>query len=692
MSKTYKSLYSRFLVLIKKLNQPPWIILMTCMLAYGIMIPWLGLYSDDWILLSRFQKMGSAGLTGYFSTNRPFWGLIWQVTLPLLGKTPWLWHLFGLFWHWTAAVSLWWLVRLIWPKQKRLALWAGLLFAVYPGFALQPISITVGHMFIVYTAFFLSGCFLIMAQQQPKRFWLFTMLAMFTSIINLFSMEYFLLMHLLQPVMLWFFFTQKGSNFRQRLILTIKAWWPYFFLFIGDLIWRTVFFKYQTNNYNYLFLDRLKLGTIPALVYLVKTMVRDWWNTTVIAWVNVFKYPFTLHVNKASMIFLGISIATAILLFLSIYWLSTRYKDDPKENQDTWQIMALGCLALVIAGGPFWLTEIQVGLTSFASRFTLPFIFGAILIFTSLVRTIRVPDWVKSGFLAIIIGFSIGFQFQTSNDFRREWIVQKNIFWQLAWRIPNLKSNTIIFMSEMPGTHHNSYMSMSAIFDWNFQPKPSPGMDYAVYYPADMARNGKLILLADRAIKVDHLGAKFNGNTSRNITIQFSKDNVLISSCAHVMSPLIDGDNPFLSIEEKTVTRYSNLDLISATNVMQTAQLIPEIFGKEPAPNRCYYFEKADLAYQLHDWQLAVDLYKQSFHSGGYHWQDTELIPFIGSFAHLEDWDQAYSLTRSMSEAAYYPLSSTICKLWNLIAEDTLDSPKKQQTLQTIYTEFKCQN
>jgi hypothetical protein len=183
----------------------------------------------------------------------------------------------------------------------------------------------------LHVLFFLSACFLIRAQQQPKRFWLFTALAMLMATINLFCMEYFLLMHLLQPVMLWPFFQQKNTNFRQRLILTIKAWWPYFVLFIGDLVWRTVFFQYQTHNYQYLFLNRLKHDTIPALIYLLKTMLTDWWNTTVIAWVKVFKYPFSIHGDNIDLIYLGITIAAILLFLISIYWLSRQSEDDPKD-------------------------------------------------------------------------------------------------------------------------------------------------------------------------------------------------------------------------------------------------------------------------------------------------------------------------------------------------------------------------
>src|SRR3989304_10257861 len=88
----------RFRSLVKKINQPPWLILIACILAYGIMIPWLGLYSDDWIYLTSFHKFGTEGLTRYFSTNRPVWGFIYQSNLPILGITPCHWHLFGFFW------------------------------------------------------------------------------------------------------------------------------------------------------------------------------------------------------------------------------------------------------------------------------------------------------------------------------------------------------------------------------------------------------------------------------------------------------------------------------------------------------------------------------------------------------------------------------------------------------------------
>src|SRR3990172_719870 len=682
----------RFRSLVKKINQPPWLILIACILAYGIMIPWLGLYSDDWIYLTSFHKFGTEGLTRYFSTNRPVWGLIYQLTLPILGITPWHWHLFGFFWHSAASLSLWWLLTLIWPKQKQVALWAGLLFAVYPGFVLQPISITFGHIFLVYTAFLLSASFLILAYQRPKNFWLFTFFALFTSAINLLCMEYFLLLHLLQPIVLWYVFQEQISDFRKRLKLVIKAWWPYFLLFLGNLIWRTVFFKYQTNNYQYLFFDRIKNGVGPALIYLVKTMLKDWWNTSIGAWINAFRLPFDLPGSNFDFVYLVISFCAVVFFFYFIYKFSRNLQSEFAEKRDLLQMLALGAMALIIAGGPFWLTELDVSQIGFRSRFSLPFIFGVVLVIGSLLQLLRKPRWLVSLVLALMIGLSIGYQLQIQNGFRREWIVQKNLLWQLAWRIPDLELGTAIFMTEMPASHHITQTILSSMVDWNFHPvSSSQQMDYAVYYPRELLNNLGVSLQSSEYFQYDHLGAVFNGNINQNITIQYSKDDTLLLSCAHVMSPIVDVNNPYLSDEEKKVASLSDPGLITAINVFDSNHLFPEIFGHEPEPTHCYYFEKADLAYQLRRWQLAIDIYNQSTILGESNWIVTELVPVIGSYAYLGDWENAYTYSIKMATNNYYPVSSVLCSLWKVLDIDTPDGLKKQEFVTAISDQFVCQ-
>jgi hypothetical protein len=204
--------------------------------------------------------------------------------------------------------------------------------------------------------------------------------------------------------------------------------------------------------------------------------------------------------------------------------------------------------------------------------------------------------------------------------------------------------------------------------------------------------NLKINLQPGQAFQYDHLGAVFAGNTSESITIQFSKDATLMLSCAHIMSSALDGNNPFLTTEEKTVALLSDPNLINAGDVFDTNQLFPEIFGSEPALTHCYYFEKADLAYQLREWQLAIDLYAQSISMGESNWIDTELVPVIGSYAQLGDWENAFSFTIKMADRSYFPISPLICQLWRSLDQDTPDGSRKQQIIQAVSDRFECQN
>ncbi len=87
-----------------KYLRPSILLFMVAFLAYGILIPQLGFYWDDlpisWI---RYQ-LGSEALTRYFSTNRPVWGVLYQLTTRIIPQVPEYWQIFALLWRWLGAV------------------------------------------------------------------------------------------------------------------------------------------------------------------------------------------------------------------------------------------------------------------------------------------------------------------------------------------------------------------------------------------------------------------------------------------------------------------------------------------------------------------------------------------------------------------------------------------------------------
>ena len=135
---------------------PSLVLLLVAIFAYGLLIPQLGFYWDDlpmsWI---RYQ-LGPEAMTKYFSTNRPVWALLYQITTRILPHIPMYWQVFALIWRWLGAVTLWAIAKQLFPENEKRALTLSLLFLLYPGFNQQWVSYLYSHFFIVLLFFLLS--------------------------------------------------------------------------------------------------------------------------------------------------------------------------------------------------------------------------------------------------------------------------------------------------------------------------------------------------------------------------------------------------------------------------------------------------------------------------------------------------------------------------------------------------------
>src|SRR5690349_4249907 len=107
---------------IQKFRHPTWSIplalLAACVLAFGLLIPWLGFYYDDWHFI-YYASRGTPGLVEVFNYDgHPM--SVWSYILAfnLLGDHPLLWHLFALLWRWLAVVVFWLCLNTLWPRQR----------------------------------------------------------------------------------------------------------------------------------------------------------------------------------------------------------------------------------------------------------------------------------------------------------------------------------------------------------------------------------------------------------------------------------------------------------------------------------------------------------------------------------------------------------------------------------------------
>jgi len=662
-------------------NSPPLLLAGVTLLAYGLLFPWLGFYWDEWPMTWIAHRLGPDGLARYFSTNRPYWGMIYRLTTPLLGYVPWHWQLFGLFWRWVTAVALWGTLRQVWPRHREPALWASLLFLVYPGFTQQSIGMMYGHFFVVLSAYLLSlWCSLKAvrlrrdgpAPANTRAVAGLLLLALLLSLVNLLAMEYFFILELLRAALI-FALLRGEENAAPRWTGSLKPALlyalPYLALFIGAALWRAFFFRFQTQNYEIGLLDQLRAAPLAALGALLGGALNDLFNVAVAAWARPF-LPANLSGLGARSTLLWVAVTLAALVFTGGFLLR---RGAQRERGWPLPAMLLGAAALLLAGPPFWLTRLVIHLDYPNNRFTLPFMLGAALLLAGLIGLIPGKRFYRAGLVTLLAAAAVGYQFQQGVSFQRDWKTHNALFWQMQWRIPSLKENTILISSNLP-LQYFSDNSLAGPLNWIYGANAAAGEMPYMYYFASVRSVLRPLFQPGNPITQDYLAATFRGSTDQMVAVTFSPP-----GCLRVLDPLLDAQNTMLPELMRQAAPLSNIDQILPT---PASPLTPEIFGPEPAHGWCYYYEKADLARQVGDWEEVTALGDQAFASGDYPNDPMERLPFIEGYAHTGDWPRAQELTRE--SAAITPLMQPVlCRLWGRIAAD-LPGPEAQAALSEL--------
>ncbi len=281
----------------------PWFfalfLLAICAAAYAPLITRLGFYWDDFPINWIAATMGDPGLERYFSTNRPVWGMVYRVTTPLLGSAPLTWQIFGLLMRWISGLALWALLRLVWRERGQLAAWTAVLFVLFPGFSQQFIAFMYSHFFIVLTSLLLSLALMIQSLRHRRWFWPLTAASGLLSLLNLLAMEYFFLLDLLRPVLVWIVLSESISQRGKRLQRTLLTWLPYLAIFGGAMFWRSVLFGFQT--YQPALLDQLRAQPLQAVLNLLSAMLKDVWIASALAWAKAFTLPGIEAIGAANL-------------------------------------------------------------------------------------------------------------------------------------------------------------------------------------------------------------------------------------------------------------------------------------------------------------------------------------------------------------------------------------------------------
>jgi hypothetical protein len=103
----------------------------------------------------------------------------------------------------------------------------------------------------------------------------------------------------------------------------------------------------------------------------------------------------------------------------------------------------------------------------------------------------------------------------------------------------------------------------------------------------------------------------------------------------------------------------------------------------------CYYFQKADLARQVQDWEQVASLGDTAFKLDDSPNHASERVPFIEGYAHVGDWETAVGLTLDTIEINKF-MGPMLCDTWERILREIPSSESLVAAVQKVEARLAC--
>lgn len=614
-------------------------IFLVTLITYGVSIPALGYYHDDWYMLWSGQARGAESIVSLFSTDRPFMGVVYSYAYRLLGDSIFNWHFYALLWRFVGGMAFFWILRLLWPDHRYIATLMTVLFMIYPGFLSIPNANTKqNHLYGFGTALLSIALMLqVVKMKNPVGKILLSLLSVLLTANYLFIYEYMIGFEGTRIVLLGYAFFQNGIRNIRALVWEIaKRVWPHILVTAGFVYWRIFIFDSSRRATDTALLAEGYLSDFRNMsLRLVIESIKDFLDTTIFAW---FISPYQLisiarYSRLGTAVFIAGLVVALVVLYFVIHrntWGTAQAERDSKLIKD---FLVVGALVIFCAVVPVVLSGRQLDLFDAYKSYGLHPIPGAILFTTGIVLMLQ-PSFRKWA-LITLIGISVCTHILNATDWENYWAYQRGMWWQLTWRAPELKDNTMVMTYSTGGYNPQQDYEIWGPVNLIYRPQPAQS-------PAIQAE----VLNPDTAHRVTQ--KEIVNNMVRDIPMHRDYGNLLllsispISSCLHI----IDGQLPVYSESEAAITRqigeFSQIDRIIPTG---TPSVPPtSMFGPEPVHDWCYYYQKASLARQLGDWEQVVNLYREATQAGFDTDDTSELFPYLEALVNLGNYDDARTL------------------------------------------------
>lgn len=641
-------------------------IIMAC--TFAVQLPQLGFYLDDWVSIAAYDQGGEDGLIAFgINDSRPFAAWVTAKFFNVLGTGVLQWQLITLFWRFAAAVTCFHLLSSVWPQKKQINGFTALLFGVFPYFRHQAICIAYFMILMQYFVILLSFLLTVKALQAEKKSlkYLFFFLSYLTSLFHLTCLEYYLSLEAARLILIFIVIKKRGkNNFSITAKKTILTYIPYILILGYILIYRFIyipslsrdvrqvnmFTKYHGINIIWHFLGLF-------LQYLTEAVLGIWYRS-----INPSSLDLTIR-NAQLGLLLGFLAA-----FLIFFLLNKSHSKDDDKDKDYREMLILGAASMMLGFLPGMAIDISPASSSnYQDRYLIPSFWGIAIFFVTAVAYLLKKRNARNIILSAMIFIAVLFQIRNAYSYRYSWKYQQQFQWQLKWRVPDIAENTALVGDGVIAPFMGDWADSSMVFEMYGKHK---GVRPTPYWYFNVGDDNYLSAIGtDEPLYIQSKMYEFIADS----------DNVLVitkpeyGKCAWVLDEA-DIDNPYL---EPLIYQYIPHQNKSRIILESDHQLTKDIFGTDYIHDWCYYFEKADLAFDRQDYTEALRLYDELTAKRIIYGNPTEFRPFIKSAAYAGEWDKALELTEFAN--GMYPDVTTdyFENLWRILDRDLPGSEAK---------------
>ena len=678
----------------------PLLFLLVTGITYGLLLPLTGFYWDDLPFAWMAKFLGPQEFIPAFAGVRPFLGPIFFLTTSLIPPVPLYWQIFALLVRFFAVLSAWFALTQIWPRHKRQTLAVSLLFLVFPGYSQHWVALThINQEWIPFIFYLLSFGFTARALREsfaqsevgggaaaqsrsliPTNY---TILAVLFLVVGVFPTEYFVSIEPMRFLFIWVIVSERLEGFRQKLVETLKCWWPYLLVWLANGAWLAYF--YTIGDYASYEVEVVNEPLTLAQVFL--TIGEAIWKTGFYIWVQILVLASKMLTAPTTLIMFGL---VAVAFILIVFYLGKLRLPEPEPGSFAVPAIMIGLAGIVLGRIPSFAAGLPLTLQSSFDRFMISMMLGGSLFAVGLIELLIRNHRVKIYVFALLIALGIGQQFFNANIFRRDWAKQQEIYWQLAWRIPDMKPGTALLTHELP-IDYETDLSFTAPINWMYAPdyKPSSPLDeksdlpYALIYTEKRLGGTALPSLnRNTRITLPIRRVSFHGSTSQVLVIYMPQN-----GCLRVLDPA-RGDEVTYGNQSRFLVDAIPLSDLSNI-IVDPNQTAEPPFLPEPEHTWCYYFAKAELARQQGNWDRVIDLIDEA-RSLDYEPEDAfEWLTYIEAQVRQGNIEDAIKVSRDAYKQDTR-IRRGLCELWKRIQTTEPATEEEVILMDQILSEYQC--